>query len=280
MMRWRETDSTRRGSEAPFDAVRYSHQIQMAFGGLVLAWIVCVGAYVLHSRPVEAPQVAAVLPALASAGPALDTPGRVSDFEPASLNQDLSSNSGFDVLPPASQGVGPPMEGAPLPPARDTARTDGYSPLPPSRPSEFPRPLQGYDKWTAVYVIAAHTVYLPDGTRLEAHSGLGDMLDDARYVNERDRGPIPPHVYELTPREELFHGVQALRLNPIGDGDVFGRDGLLAHPYMLGPKGDSNGCVSFKDYDAFLRAYQNGQVKRLAVVSRLDWQDLARLSQR
>ena len=106
------------------------------------------------------------------------------------------------------------------------------------------------------------------------------MLDDARYVNERDRGPIPPHLYEVTPREELFHGVEALRLNPIGDGDVFGRDGLLAHSYMLGPKGDSNGCVSFKDYDAFLRAYKNGQVKRLAVVSRLDWQDMARLSPR
>jgi Tlde1 domain len=38
---------------------------------------------------------------------------------------------------------------------------------------------------------------------------------------------------------------------------------------MLGPNGDSNGCVSFKDYDAFLRAYQSGQIKRLAVVSRL-----------
>jgi hypothetical protein len=97
-------------------------------------------------------------------------------------------------------------------------------------------------------------------------------------VSERDRGAIPPHLYELTPREGLFHGVQALRLNPIGDGDHFDRDGLLAHSYMLGPKGDSNGCVSFKDYDAFLRAYQNGQVKRLAVVGRLDWQDMSRLS--
>jgi hypothetical protein len=38
---------------------------------------------------------------------------------------------------------------------------------------------------------------------------------------------------------------------------------------MLGPNGDSNGCVSFKDYDAFLRAYQSGQVKKLVVVSRL-----------
>jgi hypothetical protein len=38
---------------------------------------------------------------------------------------------------------------------------------------------------------------------------------------------------------------------------------------MLGPNGDSNGCVSFKDYDAFLRAFQDGAVKRLAVVARL-----------
>jgi hypothetical protein len=64
--------------------------------------------------------------------------------------------------------------------------------------------------------------------------------------------------------------VQALRLKPVGNGDVFGRAGLLAHSYMLGPNGDSNGCVSFKDYDAFLQAYQTGQVKRLAVVARLE----------
>jgi hypothetical protein len=131
-------------------------------------------------------------------------------------------------------------------------------------------PPPGYDKFTAVYDISARTVYLPDGTKLEAHSGFGDKLDDPRYVSERMRGATPPHLYELAPREELFHGVQALRLTPVGDGDLFGRAGLLAHPFMLGPNGDSNGCVSFKDYDAFLRAYQQGQVKRLAVVARLD----------
>jgi hypothetical protein len=38
---------------------------------------------------------------------------------------------------------------------------------------------------------------------------------------------------------------------------------------MLGPNGDSNGCVSFKDYNAFLQAYRNGEVKRLAVVTRV-----------
>jgi hypothetical protein len=39
---------------------------------------------------------------------------------------------------------------------------------------------------------------------------------------------------------------------------------------MLGPNGDSNGCVSFKDYQAFLRAYKNHEITRLAVVTRLD----------
>ena len=127
----------------------------------------------------------------------------------------------------------------------------------------------GYDKYTAIYDISARAVYMPDGTKIEAHSGLGDRLDDPRYVSERARGPTPPHVYDLTMREEIFHGVQALRLNPVGDGQLYGRAGLLAHPYMLGPNGDSNGCVSVKDYDAFLRAYQNGQIKHLVVVAKL-----------
>ena len=124
------------------------------------------------------------------------------------------------------------------------------------------------DRQTAVYDIAAHTVYMPDGTQLEAHSGLGSRLDDPRSVHERNLGATPPQVYELTPREQLFHGVQALRLNPVGGGGTFGRVGLLAHTYMLGPNGDSNGCVSFKNYQAFLQAYMQGTVKRLVVVAR------------
>ena len=90
---------------------------------------------------------------------------------------------------------------------------------------------------------------------------------DPRHVDERARGATPPHLYELTLREGSFHGVQAIRLNPVGEGGVYGRAGLLAHSYMLGPYGESNGCVSFKDYAAFLRAYENGQVKRLMVVA-------------
>ncbi|HYA80507.1 MAG TPA: DUF2778 domain-containing protein [Methylocystis sp.] len=130
-------------------------------------------------------------------------------------------------------------------------------------PSHAARP----DNHTAVYDISAHTVYLPSGRRLEAHSGLGSRLDNPNYVHERMHGATPPHLYELTPREQLFHGVQALRLNPVGPGNIFGRAGLLAHTFMLGPNGDSNGCVSFRDYNAFLQAYKSGEVTRLMVVA-------------
>jgi len=131
-------------------------------------------------------------------------------------------------------------------------------------------PSARYDRFTAIYDISARMVYLPDGTRLEAHSGLREHLDDPRFAHLRMRGVTPPHLYELTPREALFHGVEALRLNPVGGaGAIYGRAGLLAHTYMLGPNGDSNGCVSFRDYQAFLRAYKRGEVRRLAVVAHM-----------
>lgn len=131
--------------------------------------------------------------------------------------------------------------------------------------------LSGLDGSTAVYDISAHAVYLPSGVALEAHSGLGPMLDNPRYVHERMRGATPPHVYELALREKPFHGVRALRLNPVGGKvHIFGRSGLLAHTYMLGPKGHSNGCVVFKDYAAFLRAFETGEVKRLVVMAHID----------
>ncbi|MCP3445336.1 DUF2778 domain-containing protein [Bradyrhizobium sp. CCGUVB14] len=128
-----------------------------------------------------------------------------------------------------------------------------------------------YERDTAVYDITAKTVYLPDGTRLEAHSGLGSNLDDPRSSRVRMRGVTPPHIYNLKPREALFHGVPALRLTPIGgESAIYGRDGLLAHTFMLGPNGDSNGCVSFKDYYAFLDAYRNKGIRKLAVLARVD----------
>ena len=131
-------------------------------------------------------------------------------------------------------------------------------------------PLNEDPQHTAIYDIKAHTVYLPSGQRLEAHSGLGDYMDDVRAVHLKKRGPTPPNVYALTLRENLFHGVQAIRLNPIAGSKMYGRDGMLVHPFMLGPNGDSNGCVSLKDYPAFLKAYQRGEVTRMVVVEQLD----------
>ncbi|MCI4678482.1 DUF2778 domain-containing protein [Rhodoblastus acidophilus] len=119
---------------------------------------------------------------------------------------------------------------------------------------------------TAVYDISAHTVYLPDGRKLEAHSGLGAFFDDPNHVHVRMRGSTPPAVYKLSLRESLFHGVRALRLTPV-DGNVYGRNGLLAHTFMLGARGDSNGCVSFRNYRAFLDAYMRGEVRELKVVA-------------
>ena len=143
---------------------------------------------------------------------------------------------------------------------------DPVDTAPSRRLSPAPGPAAGAG--TAVYDISARVVHMPNGERLEAHSGLGETMDDPRYVHMRMRGATPPGTYDLTEREQLFHGVRALRLNPVGgSAAIYGRAGLLAHPYLLGPTGASNGCVSVKDYNRFLQAYLRGEVRRLVVVS-------------
>jgi hypothetical protein len=130
----------------------------------------------------------------------------------------------------------------------------------------------------AVYDIAGQMVYLPNGERLEAHSGLGSKRDDPRYTRIKMQGPTPPNVYDLTMRERLFHGVRAIRLNPVDEARMYGRDGMLAHTYLLGPSGQSNGCISFKDYPRFLRAFLRGEIDRIVVVGRLgneSWRTVA-----
>lgn len=127
----------------------------------------------------------------------------------------------------------------------------------------------GYDNLTAVYDISARTVYMPGGLKLEAHSGFGSLMDDPAHVSERNVGATPPNVYDLKPRERLFHGVQALRMLPVGGYATLGRSGLLAHSYMLGANGESNGCVSIKNYEQFLKAFNSGEIKRLVVVASL-----------
>ncbi|WP_048437525.1 DUF2778 domain-containing protein, partial [Methylobacterium platani] len=141
-----------------------------------------------------------------------------------------------------------------------------------------PRPRLSASPGIAVYDISARIVTLPSGETLEAHSGLGPHMDDPRAVHLKMRGATPPGTYDLTEREALFHGVRAIRLNPVGgSGAIHNRVGLLAHTYMLGPSGASNGCVSFRNYDRFLQAFLRGEVRRLVVVPGSGASDLPRI---
>lgn len=120
---------------------------------------------------------------------------------------------------------------------------------------------------TAIYDISAGVVIMPNGERLEAHSGIGKMADNPRYVHVKMNGPTPPNTYKLSMREKRFHGVEAIRMTPIGSEPMHGRNGILAHSYLLrGRAGQSHGCVAFKDYNRFLKAFKAGQVTHMIVV--------------
>src|SRR5262249_48232972 len=113
------------------------------------------------------------------------------------------------LTPPPEQEAAAPAPAVSTPAERAPAFTPRLSkpaaftltaiPLPPPRPDASAWPSgatpRHFDRWTAVYDLTAHTVTLPDGTKLEAHSGLGDLMDDPRHVDERDRGATPPHLY-------------------------------------------------------------------------------------
>jgi len=131
-------------------------------------------------------------------------------------------------------------------------------------------PAIGRNDGVAIYDISAATVYLPDGERLEAHSGLGYMVDNPRYVDRRNTGSTPPNTYKLVRLEKRFFGVEALRMVPVDGSKMYGRDGFLTHTYLLrGRPAQSNGCVVFPDYQRFLDAFKRGTINRLVVVPSL-----------
>ncbi|TBZ45572.1 DUF2778 domain-containing protein [Rhizobium leguminosarum] len=250
---------------------------------------------------VAAAELPALL-ALADAGSRLIAPAPVEPTTPSGRTASIPASEPAPVVVAAADDAPPfdlvlaPDEGSvPLP----MARPDGLIGKPalaskgsqrsgepalayaqPNSEDDEDDAVQRYDKpvfspklraGVAIYDIENSTVYLPNGERLEAHSGLGKMRDNPRFVNKKMRGPTPPHTYVLTMRESLFHGVEALRLTPVEGSDaIYDRVGLLAHTYMLGKNGDSNGCVSFKDYRRFLAAYKRGDIKQLVVVPRLN----------
>ncbi len=163
----------------------------------------------------------------------------------------------------------PARPAAPQAPATNTmvafARPD--NPMRETKMDAVPWPDRG--NGTAIYDISAGVVHMPSGEKLEAHSGIGKMRDNPDFVHVKMRGATPPSAYKLTMRESLFHGVEAIRLTPESGIKPHGRDGLLAHTYMLARRGESNGCVVFKDYSKFLAAFKRGEVKRIVVVPKL-----------
>ena len=195
------------------------------------------------------------------------------DDRPASFDERFGSPkrelSGSVRLPPdrdVQKAVGPVDRVADAPPAPTASNRH----VRPGQARSDPAPLPDDDGRTAIYDITAHAVYLPDGRRLEAHSGLGGFRDNPLHVDVKMRGATPPNVYNLALRERRFHGVRAIRLTPVDSGRMFGRDGMLAHSYMHGSNGQSNGCVTFSNYPEFLNAFLKGEVTRLVVVERLE----------
>lgn len=122
----------------------------------------------------------------------------------------------------------------------------------------------------ALYDINKRVVYLPGGDKLEAHSGYGQFMDDPESVHRKDVGVTPPNVYAVSFREKPFHGVRALRMKPVGGGNMYNRDGILAHSYLLGEAGASNGCISVRDYEKFLQAYEDGKFNQIIVLRSAD----------
>ncbi|TIP87814.1 MAG: DUF2778 domain-containing protein, partial [Mesorhizobium sp.] len=226
---------------------------------------------------VKAPKVKASKVQASKAAKAQSQPSKANKVQTADAPQvdtprapALSPRSSSSAAVPSMQGS-PGMQSSPAKPAKRSKAADMLAYAKPDSPAGggvfrnlFTKPGSG----VAVYDISAKTVYMPDGSRLEAHSGLGSMVDQPRYVNRKNGGPTPPHTYDLSMRESRFHGVEALRLNPIDGKNKYGRDGFLAHTYLLrGGRAESNGCVVFKDYARFLAAFKKGKIKRLVVRS-------------
>lgn len=135
-----------------------------------------------------------------------------------------------------------------------------------SLPKVTPIPDPGTKK-VAIYDITNGVVHMPNGTKLEAHSGIGKMRDNPKFTHVKMKGPTPPGTYKLSMREKPFHGVAAIRLTSVDGKHPQNRTGLLAHTYLLrSAPGDSHGCVAFKHYDKFLAAFRRGEITHMVIV--------------
>lgn len=140
----------------------------------------------------------------------------------------------------------------------------------PAEPAPSAPSWPGIGSKVAIYDITNAVVHMPNGTKLEAHSGIGSMRDNPKFTHVKMRGPTPPGTYKLSMRETLFHGVAAIRLTSVDGKHPQNRTGLLAHSFLLRVRGDSHGCVAFADYDKFLKAFQRGDITHMVIVPKWD----------
>jgi hypothetical protein len=214
---------------------------------------------------VEAPLVAAIPDyALPKAGPLpVIRPSAGTDAKP------VKPNALAAIAAVAPQKPGKADDDA-KPTVLAFARPDNPMRDEPTRPTPSAPNWPGIGTKVAVYDISAGVVHMPNGTKYEAHSGIGSMRDNPAFTHVKMRGPTPPGTYKLSMRESLFHGVAAIRLTPIDGKAPQGRTGLLAHSFLLRVRGDSHGCVAFAEYDKFLKAFQRGDVTHMVIVPKYD----------
>jgi hypothetical protein len=194
---------------------------------------------------------------LPMAGP---LPGR----RPASASKPATTNAlaAIDEVAPQKPGRSAKNEDEPAT-ALAFAKPDNPIREAPAAPApKWP----GIGTKVAVYDISAGVVHMPNGTKLEAHSGIGKMRDNPKFTHVKMKGPTPPGTYKLSMREKLFHGVAAIRLTSVDGKHPQGRTGLLAHSYLLRVRGDSHGCVAFAEYDRFLKAFRRGEITHMVIV--------------
>ncbi|SOC86224.1 Protein of unknown function [Ensifer adhaerens] len=181
----------------------------------------------------------------------------------------------FDAPLPMARPEGWPKSPAPSVAAKDEAPKQALAYASPQVDNEemgLPRKAAIAPKLqagVAIYDITAKTVYMPDGTKFEAHSGLGQYRDNPKYKAMKGKGPTPPNTYTLSMRETPFHGVPALRMTPKDRTRMYGRDGILTHTYLRRRPGDSAGCIAFKDYYKFLKYFKRGELHTIVVVESL-----------
>ena len=202
--------------------------------------------------------------------PAASAPAKaMAALEPQTSAKD-SAESPFSLV---LQGVDDGRLSAgevPLPAKRPAGMALAYASFGQEEYSDIFSEVPKHTAKVAVYDISAGKVYMPDGEVMEAHSGKGKYRDNPKYTHLKMAGAVPAATYKLTPRESLFHGVPALRMTSVDGTNPLGRTGLLAHTYMLRTPGDSHGCLVFKDYYKFLKAYKANKVDYIVAVPNLD----------